>query len=521
MPMRSSMPEGTRVKLVRPVAPGRWPHHPPPFPDETLESWLLRLAMGVRRSVAGLVADYIGGAVADLRRSAGAVPPSWMSALSEGTGVSRERLTGFGYPQILNGLSFSRNGRRSGVELARTPAICPQCLRDSGVFHLRQSWWLPVALTCTHHDALLIKPPSGCFDDRCILVPVGAAPGERRHWIWSTAPQKPLPPLPVPQPATKDARLWQSLVDHAVAGGFVELGWARLPGTVFLAAVVGVEGVLRYGDASYRAFAAPGIKRHPRIIVPIPTETPEKRRERLLAVFARLRSWPEYASAHFGLTTPITRTDILAALGTRLSAAENRVPVSELARLPASFRDRLPEPVIPRAVCVRTRIEQLLRALVVDWPPGKRFGAWTLKRFDHRTMVAQVVEAALSGTLPPRTWQYEDLLGRAGWPRQDQPIAAARRKVGSSKRMSLPSTGRPMSRKRFMAKVKKAVQSRQTSRPLPAEPFQPSPAVLERAAAAIAMHHDELCLLHGAALRRRLAALAVELADGGATGGLP
>ena len=512
------MSEGTRVKLLRPAAPGRWPHHPPPFPDETLESWLQRLAMGLRRSMAGLVADYIGGSIADLRRSADAVPPSWISALAEGTGVSRERLAGFGYPEILNGLSLSRTDRCFGVELARTPAVCPQCLRDCGVFHLRQSWWLPFSLTCAHHDVLLIEPPPGYLDDHCVLVPVGAAPGERRHWIWSKVLRKPLPRLPAPQPATKDARLWQSLVDRALAGGFVDLGWACLPGIVFLAAVGGVEGVLRYGDASYRAFAAPGVKHHPRAIVPIPAETPEKRRERLLALFVRLRDWPEFASTRFGLTTPIDRADILTALGTRLSATGNRVPVPELARLPASFRERLPEPVIPREVCVRTHVEQLLRTLVVDWPPGKRFGAWTLKRFDHRTMVAQVVEAALSGTLHRRCWHYEDLLGRAGWPRQDKPADAVRWKAAGPKPASSPRTGRPISRKCFMAKVKKAVQSRRTFHPPPTEPFQPSPAALERAAAVIALHHYELRLLRGAALRRRLAALAIELADGAADG---
>lgn len=357
--MRNSTPESPRLILRHPALPERWPCHPPPVPDETLESWLQRLATGLRRSMAGLVSDLIGGSSRDLRRSAGAVPPSWLSVLSKATGLSDERLAAFGYPPALNEVSFSWDGRRNGVELTRTPRACPHCFLDAGAFHLRQRWCLPLALCCPVHEVLLIEVPFPYLDEHCVLLPVLSEPGDR-HWVWSIPQLVPPPPrLPEPQPATRDDLHWQALVDQALADEFVDLGWVRLPGTAFLAAA-GVENFLRNMDPAYQALTTPGSRRNPRNITSLPAETPERHRERLLALFTRLRSWPDYVSAHFGITTPIGRSDIITALGTKVLVSGSQVPDLVLARLPAPFRELLPDPAIRRTVCVRRCVEEIL-----------------------------------------------------------------------------------------------------------------------------------------------------------------
>lgn len=147
-----------------------WPVHPSPMEDETLISWMHRLAIANGLTFHGLCAEtWEGKKVAGLLLDRDA--PAWvLETLSHLAVQPRERV--FALTLLaLEGRLFtgSTRGRvrwvipnAMGSVASGGQQFCPQCLAEDKIPHFRLSWRLAFVATCMRHHRTLMSACPAC-----------------------------------------------------------------------------------------------------------------------------------------------------------------------------------------------------------------------------------------------------------------------------------------------------------------------------------------------------------------------
>lgn len=143
-----------------------WPIRPPPQPDELLSSWIVRLAAanGIKVSTfLHVIADRERAFSQDVDRF---VPPDLAGALSDGTGLTAERVGRMGL-SAFEGIVFPRFTRRGctawllpigvyhATRLRYGMQFCPECLATDMVPYYRRRWRLGCVSACLRHRRML------------------------------------------------------------------------------------------------------------------------------------------------------------------------------------------------------------------------------------------------------------------------------------------------------------------------------------------------------------------------------
>lgn len=143
----------------------------PPDEDETLTSWVLRLAWAHSMPVTGFVSEVCGKAIGQNQDWDGAVAARLIAGLSASTGARADELRSNQTLLGLEGRLFGNVGagptrwvlpRRSIGPYCHRPwmQFCPQCLKESQ--HFRRSWRLSLRTACPTHAVRLENRCPSC-----------------------------------------------------------------------------------------------------------------------------------------------------------------------------------------------------------------------------------------------------------------------------------------------------------------------------------------------------------------------
>lgn len=199
----------------------RWPLHPHPFAEETLLSWLARIANGYKFSLDDLLQHDLGfqGKPDTLNME---VPDWLLTLLSERTGISAQEIYAHTLlsltPLMLDNLyekeaNFESYVRDYSILLPSDVShnympnkpwrpwfneqsltminACPVCVDNNGTSIILLPWYLPIMLSCIVHQCLLrpCRIYQGCYiyweDENATPTPSSTAIHEMDKKTWS------------------------------------------------------------------------------------------------------------------------------------------------------------------------------------------------------------------------------------------------------------------------------------------------------------------------------------------------
>ncbi len=149
----------------------RWTYHPVPRSEESLSSWLFRIALG-NSSKLHTFCNFVWPGRSIWNRDVDNIAdPAILDRVAVGTGVSRDRvhLTTFGsyagrlyHERVGHAIQnlilplgiYHRTRRRAGQQ------YCPKCLRESD--HFRLTWRLAFMTVCVNHRCRLYDGCPNC-----------------------------------------------------------------------------------------------------------------------------------------------------------------------------------------------------------------------------------------------------------------------------------------------------------------------------------------------------------------------
>lgn len=158
---------------ARVISPSRFPFYVEPITDESLLSWLMRLALRLRISRYTLVSHGLGAeAHAAYSRWWCRPDPTFLELVSHKTGVSCEKLYSLTFqrwsPEVRDDEVAERFSTRRFIMPApkrRLPcrlAVCPQCFKEDASPYLRLTWTLGWVAICPRHTAILVRRCPAC-----------------------------------------------------------------------------------------------------------------------------------------------------------------------------------------------------------------------------------------------------------------------------------------------------------------------------------------------------------------------
>jgi hypothetical protein len=156
--------------------PQSWllPFREPPFPQEILSSWIVRLCLGLGCELQAFTTQILGTSMflwnGDVDRQ---VPESAIVGLSRHTGIEPELVRSLTL-QAYAGIIFNSKAQSGPLRWAlpvvayrwqtRRPGIqyCPSCLSDDPVPYFRKFWRLAFYTFCPHHQEFLQEACPKC-----------------------------------------------------------------------------------------------------------------------------------------------------------------------------------------------------------------------------------------------------------------------------------------------------------------------------------------------------------------------
>jgi len=145
-------------------ASGLWPVRPRPLPDETLSSWLARIAHAQGLSRPEFARRAYGVLLERDRRTDERLPVEAISIISRMTGVEREQVESMSLAQfepVLGPMEqiYERMDRWSPwlLDPMRGPGVphCPSCLGSDRVAYMRRTWFVAFSVVCSRHRTRL------------------------------------------------------------------------------------------------------------------------------------------------------------------------------------------------------------------------------------------------------------------------------------------------------------------------------------------------------------------------------
>ena len=156
-----------------------WPAHPPPYPDELLSSWLVRLAHANGLKVQTFCHHEFGIAHQVWNRDVDRLAPDWLlTRLKEGSGLPLDIVSGTTLIPYHGRLYHQRplsgqlrwilplqlyHRKRQGFGLQ----YCPHCLAEDTEPYFRRVWRVALYTFCQKHNVMLL--------DRCPVCGSGVA----------------------------------------------------------------------------------------------------------------------------------------------------------------------------------------------------------------------------------------------------------------------------------------------------------------------------------------------------------
>jgi len=151
-----------------------WCYRPPPLADETLSSWLIRVAQGMRlRPITFLNAVWGTGRSLVNQDLDNFAPELVVTRIVTATDISEDALRMMTLAEYEGRLfeRFPPKGRKTWILPVRVVSndrrrhglqYCPACLRDDPVPYLRRTWRLAFATGCTCHGIALHDACPAC-----------------------------------------------------------------------------------------------------------------------------------------------------------------------------------------------------------------------------------------------------------------------------------------------------------------------------------------------------------------------
>lgn len=158
---------------ARVISPSRFPLYVEPITDESLLSWLMRLALRLRISRYTLVSYGLGAeAHAPDSRWWCRPDPMFLELVSRKTGVGCEKLHSLTFqrwsPEVRDDEVPERfSAQRFIMPAPKRPlpcrvAVCPQCCKEDAQPYVRLTWTLGWVAICPRHTAILVRRCPAC-----------------------------------------------------------------------------------------------------------------------------------------------------------------------------------------------------------------------------------------------------------------------------------------------------------------------------------------------------------------------
>jgi hypothetical protein len=307
----------------------RWPLHPAPLDDESLSSWIIRLAAAYEMEPLTFCHDALAWPSQSLQGLDEYPPAELLTTLADHTGWSIGRVEAMtlrhyeglvfetralAAPQAMSALlprfhPDRRHGDDRAYELRQwrqlTPWLlprestaampfCPLCIAEGPVVYPRTVWNLALTTVCRRHEVVFRDSCSACAEP-VLRLWVHRAPQRWAH-CWCGAALAQTPTMPAPAPV-----LWLANGAHeALTSGEVALD-ASIPmpaRTYFAILRAFVESVrLRWAhqpwaESCWRRLGVDPVVMRPQLVVPFEVQPLSWRLRILELVGHLLRPWP-------------------------------------------------------------------------------------------------------------------------------------------------------------------------------------------------------------------------------------